>query len=280
MPQDTKDITERDWTYWTEPSWLEVDGLRTAYRRQGEGAPLLYLHGAGLTRSWLPFYEELSQSFDTVVPEHPGFGDTPMPETLGGFSDLVLHYDSLIDQLGLEGAHLVGHSLGAQIAVNLAIFYPRRFASLTLIPPLGIRVPDEPLADPFRWSPEQAGEMLFNGAAGNYLDVLAQGDPVEQTLHEYAESITFARLFWNPRYDLRFDWRLARIAAPTLVLHPADDRLVPRSHSERFAELIPGAELELIEGARGEDASHLVIVQQPQEVAARVAAHAQAHPET
>ena len=40
---------ERTWKHWTEPSWIEVDGLPTAYRRKGSGAPLLYLHGAGMT---------------------------------------------------------------------------------------------------------------------------------------------------------------------------------------------------------------------------------------
>lgn len=274
MPQDTQDMNERTWAHWTEPSWLDVDGLRTAYRRKGDGAPLLYLHGGGLTRMWLPFHEQLSQRFDTIAPEHPGFGDTPMPETLRGFSDLVLHYDALVRELDLEGAHLVGHSLGGWIAANLAVFYPERFASLTLVPPIGVRVPEEPLADCFRWSPEVAAEMLLNGTAGSYDDVLRQGDPVEQTLHEYAESITFARLLWNPRYDIRFDWRLRRIAAPTLVLHPADDRLVPRSHSERFAELIPGARFELIEGAGDAPASHLAILQQPERIAARIAQHA------
>ncbi|MBS1878287.1 MAG: alpha/beta hydrolase [Actinobacteria bacterium] len=274
MSQESQEVQEREWAHWTEPSWLEVDGLSTAYRRQGTGPQLVYLHGAGLTRSWLPLYEELAQSFEVTVPEHPGFGDTRMPETLKDMSDLVLHYDALFDQLDLDGAHLVGHSMGGWIAANLALFYPRRFASLTLIAPLGVRVPEEPTADSFRWSPETAGEMLLNGTAGNYLDLIQQGDPVEQTLHEYSEAITFARLTWNPRYDIRFDWRLRRVAAPTLVLHPAEDRVIPRSHSERFAELIPGAEFELLEGARGEPAGHLVIIQQPGEIAARIGAHA------
>jgi pimeloyl-ACP methyl ester carboxylesterase len=273
---ESQDLQDRTWAHWTEPSWLEVDGLATAYRRQGTGPKLLYLHGAGLTRSWLPLYEELAKDFDVVVPEHPGFGDTKMPEKLKDFSDLVLHYDSLIDQLDLDGAHLVGHSMGGWIAASLAIFYPRRFASLTLIAPLGARVEDEPAADTFRWSPEVAGEMLLNGTAERYLELLEQGDPFEQTLHDYSESITFARLTWNPRYDIRFDWRLARVAVPTLVLHPADDRVIPQSHSEHFAELIPGARFELLEGVRDEPAGHLAIIQQPAELAAKIGAHAQA----
>src|SRR5262245_10464043 len=82
---------QRDWAHWSEPAWIEGDGdLRTAYRRKGTGDALVYFHGAGLTRMWLPLYEELSGSFDTIVPEHPGFGDTELPDWLFAFDDLVL----------------------------------------------------------------------------------------------------------------------------------------------------------------------------------------------
>src|SRR5207253_2649981 len=129
------EAAERNWPYYTEPEWVEVRGLRTALRRKGVGEPVVYLHGAGLTRRWLPLYERLAERVDLLVPEHPGFGDTPSPEWLDGFDDLVLHYDELFDLLGLERVHLVGHSLGGWIAADLAVFYPRRVKSLTLITP-------------------------------------------------------------------------------------------------------------------------------------------------
>ena len=71
--------------FYTEPDWIEVGGVRVAYRRKGQGAATLYLHGAGLTRMWLPFYEQLSQSLDLIVPEHPGYGETEMPDWLTGW---------------------------------------------------------------------------------------------------------------------------------------------------------------------------------------------------
>jgi pimeloyl-ACP methyl ester carboxylesterase len=265
-------VTEqRGWAHWTEPSWLTSDGeLPTAYRRKGSGDPLVYFHGAGMTRMWLPLYDELSRSFDTIVPEHPGYGDTPLPDWLAGFDDMVLHYDTVFERLGLDRAHLVGHSLGGWVAANFAIFYPSRVASLTLIAPLGLRVPEDSPVDMFRLSPEGGSELLFSGVAERYLDYLVQGDDLENTLHEYGEAITLARLMWNPRYDRRLDFRLGRVVAPTLVVAPADDRMVPRSHSERYAELIPNARLVTVEGARDEPASHAVIVQQPQELGALI----------
>jgi hypothetical protein len=50
--------------FYTEPEWIEIRDVRVAYRRKGHGPPTLYLHGAGFTRMWMPFYEQLSQSVD------------------------------------------------------------------------------------------------------------------------------------------------------------------------------------------------------------------------
>ena len=51
--------------FYTEPEWIEVGGLRVAYRRKGTGEPTLYLHGAGLTRMWLPLPARLCPAAST-----------------------------------------------------------------------------------------------------------------------------------------------------------------------------------------------------------------------
>jgi pimeloyl-ACP methyl ester carboxylesterase len=52
----------------------KIDGCNVSVRRRGVGQPLLFLHGAGGGNRWLPFMEALSQNFEVIVPEHPGFG--------------------------------------------------------------------------------------------------------------------------------------------------------------------------------------------------------------
>jgi len=168
---------ERMWAHYSEPSFIEVDGLRTAYRRKGVGERLVYLHGGGLTRLWLPFLEELAADHDVIAPEHPGFGDTGSPETLEDMHDYVLHYDALLDAFGLNDVHLVGHSLGGWIAAELAVFYPRRFRSLMLITPAGLRVADRiapPGLDSFRLEPEEALAALLNGRSDRYTEFFEQ----------------------------------------------------------------------------------------------------------
>jgi pimeloyl-ACP methyl ester carboxylesterase len=269
------ELAERNWAHWTVPDSIQVGGLETYYRRKGSGEPLVYLHGAGLTRAWLPLYEELAQSFEVIVPEHPGFGDTPMPEWLHGVEDLVLHYDQLFDALGLEDVHLVGHSLGGWIAAYLAIFYRHRFRSLTLVTPLGLRVPEAPMADPFRLSPELAMDLLLNGAAPEkYAEYFQQEDELEDMIHAYGESITLARLLWNPRYDVKLDRRLELVSTPTLVIAADEDRLLPEPHPQRWAELIDGARLTTVAGEPDEPSGHLLIIQQPGRLAQAITEHA------
>lgn len=266
---------QRDWSHWTEPEWVEVDGVQTAYRRKGDGPPLLYLHGAGVTRAWLPFYERLSASFDVIVPEHPGFGDTPLPDWLRSVDDLVLHYDALLRALDVESAHIVGHSLGGWVAASLAITYPQRFATLALVCPMGLRVPEAPMRDPFRMCAEHANELLLNGAAHEkYLEFFQQAGEFEDTIHAYSESITLARLLWNPRYDTRLDRRLARVQVPTLIVGADEDRLVPNAHIARWAELISNASTATVIGSADESTGHLLTIQQPGRLAEVIVEHA------
>jgi pimeloyl-ACP methyl ester carboxylesterase len=248
--------------YYTEPSRLRVGDLDVAYRRKGSGPQLVFLHGAGATRMWLPFYERLSQNVDLVAPEHPGFGDTEFPEWLDGFDDLVLHYRDLFDALELEHVHLVGYSLGGWIAAHLAITYPERLDSLTLITPAGFHVPEAPMVDLFAMPPEGIPDLLFNGNFAPYTDYLPNPAILDEIVHGFGEMGTLARLIWSPRFDPKFERRLPGVRVPTLVVGAEDDWLIPNVHCDRWAATIPGARLERIAGT-----GHGLIMQEPDRTA-------------
>jgi pimeloyl-ACP methyl ester carboxylesterase len=252
--------------HYTEPDVVDVRGLRVAYRRKGTGPPTLFLHGAGSTRMWLPFYERMSQAVDFIAPEHPGFGDTPAPDWLEGFDDLVLHYRDVLDTFELDRVHLVGLSLGGWIAADLAIFLPERLKSLTLIAPAGLRVQEAPMADLFRMPPEQIPELLFNGQQQDYLDYLPDPHDLDAAIRGYTEFTTFARLAWNPRYDRKLERRLPRVDLPALVVEADEDRVIPNAHCRRWAELLPNARLEKVSG-REKPTGHLLVIQEPDRAA-------------
>jgi pimeloyl-ACP methyl ester carboxylesterase len=255
--------------YYTEPEWLELGDLRVAYRRKGAGDPALYLHGAGLTRMWMPFHERLAAAAEVTAPEHPGYGETEMPEWLDGLDDLVIHYDALLEALEIERPHLVGYSLGGWIAAELAVFYPRRFASLTLITPAGLRIPDKPIGDLFAMMPDELFATLFNDTT-RMSEVLPDFESLEEVEHQFGESATLARLAWNPRFDPKLERRLGRIACPTLVVRAEHDRLIPDEMAERYAELIPDARIETVPGT-----GHALVVEQPEKTADLVASFIQ-----
>jgi pimeloyl-ACP methyl ester carboxylesterase len=247
--------------FYTEPEWIEVGGLRVAYRRKGQGPTTLYLHGAGLTRMWLPLYERFSGSVDLLVPEHPGYGETEMPDWLDGFDDLVIHYDSLLDALELERVHLVGYSLGGWIAAEIAVFHPRRLESLTLVTPIGLRIPGKPVGDVFAMDPETLFMTMFNDPT-NAPQILPDIESLDEIEHQFGEMATLARLAWNPRFDPKLERRLERVSCPTLVVRAEHDRLVPDEMAERYAELIDGARIETVPGT-----GHALVVEQPEKTA-------------
>jgi pimeloyl-ACP methyl ester carboxylesterase len=252
--------------FYTEPEWVEVGGLRVAYRRKGKGPATVYLHGGGLTRMWLPLYEHLSHSLDLIAPEHPGFGETEMPEWLDGFDDLVIHYDSLFEALDLEHVHLVGYSLGGWIAAELAVFHPRRLASLTLITPIGLRIPGKPVADIFAMDPDTMAGRMFNDFS-NAAQVAPDMESLDEIEHQFGELATFARLAWNPRFDPKLERRLARVQCPALIVRAEHDRFVPDEMAERYAALIDGATTETVPGT-----GHAIVIEQPEKTADIVSA--------
>ena len=120
------------------PRMMQIAGTPTAVRRKGSGHPLLFLHGANFTGKWLPFHEEIAKGADLIAPDHIGFGATPFQEWLVGFDDLVLHYEELREDQGLEQFDLVGYALGGWIAAEYATFYPERVRRLVLISSAGL----------------------------------------------------------------------------------------------------------------------------------------------
>src|SRR5215510_4978853 len=186
------------------PRMMEIGGTPTAIRRKGIGRPLLFLHGANFTGRWLPFHEELSKGADVIALDHIVFGATPFQEWLEGFDDLVLHYEVLREDLGLERFDLVGYSLGGWIAAEYATFYPERVSRLVLITPSGLRLVGNPSCDLMAMNPSQHFDVLFNG-----------------------EARTYARLAWNPRYSPKLQRRLRRITSPTLIVGAERDRVIP-----------------------------------------------------
>jgi pimeloyl-ACP methyl ester carboxylesterase len=204
----------------------------------------------------------MSESVDFIAPEQPGFGETELPDWLIGFDDLVLHYRDLADALGLQRFHLVGLSLGGWIAAELAVFYPERVKSLTLIAPAGLHIRGKPLVDLFAMPPERIAQTLFSGDPTDYLEYLPDGTSLDDIVHAYGEMTTFARFAWAPHHDPKLPRRLRSLHVPALVVGAEDDWVVPNEHVDLWAELLPDARV-----VRIPSTGHLAIIQDPDRTA-------------
>ncbi|HWI21941.1 MAG TPA: alpha/beta hydrolase [Baekduia sp.] len=254
-----------DWAFYQPAEHVDVRGVDVAYRRKGSGDPVLYLHGIGMTRRWLPLYEELSRGCDLIVPEHPGFGETSPSEWIYSFEDLVLHYAELCDALDLETFHLVGHSFGGWIAAEFGAFYPERLRSLTLITPMGLRVEGQAPIDIFRLPADKLAAAVFNDRADEFADYADDGK--DAVFQRYAELTAAARVGWNPRYDFKLDRRLGRITCPAVVIAADDDRVVPPAQAERYAELLPNGRLVNVSRSGNHPSGHGLVAQESGKIA-------------
>jgi pimeloyl-ACP methyl ester carboxylesterase len=249
---------------------IDVQGLTTTVRRDGRGEPLLYLMGQGYTDRWLPLYARLAERFDVIVPDHPGFGGTDVPDFLTDFNDLAVHYAGLLDALAVGPVHLVGHGFGGWVAAELAGLYPERVRSLTLIAPAGLRPDeDEPMVDWYRMSRAEVLNLTLGEDHERWSEVETAPDYATSTVAEYQERIGIARVAWNPRYSLRLEHRLQRVSVPSQVLVPDRDELVAPSVARRYGELLPDATVTTVSGD-DEPTRHLLVIQVPERVAEHV----------
>ena len=228
---------------------ISVAGKKTQLTRGGEGPPLVYLHSAGGETEWMRFHEGLAKSFSVYLPAHPGFANSQGLEEVRDIYDLAWHYVDLLDELGLEKVPLVGFSLGAWIAMELAILRPERVSHLVLVNAAGVRLADTPMGELFVDDFDKMRKLLFFNPDSPVVKEampLSTDDPrIVQWLR--AREAT-ARVAWNPYlHNPRLPAHLRRIACPTLVLWGRQDRLFPLLYGEYLAGAIPGAKLEVFD---------------------------------
>ena len=241
-------------------------GLSQLVYRGGDGPPLLWLHGLGGVDRSHPLLEGLAERHTVFAPLAPGFSNLGELDELDDVHDLAMHYDDLLDVLGLEHAVVAGHSFGAMLAAELAAHYPRRVTALVLISPVGLWNDAYPVADLFALTPSEMPALLYaDPSKAPSAPTSAGSAPDIEGIIALAQSLTTVAKFLWPIPERGLARRLARISAPTLILFGEDDAVVPPRYAEDFVAAIPGASSKLIAGA-----GHMVASESPYEVLAAI----------
>jgi aminoacrylate hydrolase len=230
-----------------------ADGASIYYETHGSGTPVILSAGMGGGGGfWAPQIAALAQQHQVIVYDHVGTarsrGDAPIARDIAGMAGDIA---SVLDHIGVDSAHVVGHAIGGIVGLELAMSQPKRLRSVTVVNGWGradafLRRCFEVRREILKASGPKAyvrAQPLFlfppQWIAENVAKIEAD-EPHMVSHFPPAETM-------NARIDmfLAFDpgERLKTITTPVLVTTAADDALVPAYLTRELAAAIPGATL-------------------------------------
>lgn len=243
-----------------EKRTAQVNGIPIAYVEQGQGEPLICIHGGGPGASGISNYRRNIGPFAAggrrvIIPDLPGYGDSPSQPTADaiyeGFADNIL---GLMDALGIEKASFVGNSLGGGTTISLALRHPQRVNRMILMGPGGgYSLSPHPTEGLLRMVHFYEGEGPTREKLDRVLDLLVfdrsliTPDLAEERYKACVRPDTMANpplrgRGANPKDDL---WRqpLNELEHRTLIIWGREDRVLSFDNALVFLKAIPNAEL-------------------------------------
>jgi pyruvate dehydrogenase E2 component (dihydrolipoamide acetyltransferase) len=235
----------------TGPAPYDIDAggrrLRILDLGGGDAAPIVFIHGFGADlNGWMFTQPVLAETRRAVALDLPGHGGSTKEVGAGDAAALAAAVAAALAVLGIDTAHLVGHSLGGAIAAVVAKQHPQGVASLTLIAPAGLGPEiDGGFIDGFvraqrRREMQEVLTLLVHDPA------LVSRQMVEDVLRYkrldgvQAALETIARA-WFPEGHQAVSIRaaLADLQIPVQIICGRDDRIIPVAQAERLADRLP-----------------------------------------
>lgn len=224
-----------------DPKYTDAGGIETRYFSEGSGEPIVLVHGGhfglrGSAEDWEPAFDRLSDLFLTIAYDKVGMGFTDNPPFRDDYliDATATHLLAFLDALGIERAHLVGHSRGGYAVTRLALDHPDRVRTLTIVASSSVTVPFNPIYGEWRAHAAKLDEreaVRYLISANSYSDdhitdrMVQVGVDVGR-LEKLAEA---AAVMADGQYDafkadllrrvdgLKRDVAAGRLAAPTLI---------------------------------------------------------------
>ncbi len=236
---------------------VEIEVIRKG--TSGKASPVLLLQSEDGLEAESEFVQALAREREVIIPNPPGFGDSPEVERITTIDDIAYLWLDLLDELDLRNVLVVGCSLGGWIAAEMATKSCERIGRLVLAGATGIKIGGpfaRDIADIYALNKAELTARTYAEPAAAP-DYAAMADTaVERIARNRLATVKFC---WEPyMHNPKLKDRLHRIAVPTLVLWGASDRIVTSDYGRAYAAAIPGAKFEVIDGA-----GHLPQLEQP-----------------
>ncbi len=217
---------------------------------------LVFLHGSGgNSGAWTEQYSVLHKAFNIAAVDLPGHGKSEG----SGEKDIlayVLRLKEILEVLKLERPVLVGHSLGAAIALSFAVQYPRDVSGVVAAGG-GLTMPVNPdILDGFAKQPDLILDLMckFSIAKENRPKLFG---PLRESLGQARVDVVAGDMLACSKFDLTGE--LENIRVPVLAVCGKEDKMTPPASSEKIAGNIAGAKCVLIEGA-----GHMAMLEKPE----------------
>jgi 3-oxoadipate enol-lactonase len=231
--------------------------MRSAYSVAGEGPALFLIHGIGARRATFDgMVAGLKDRFTCISYDLRGHGLSPVPEAQFGLDDLVDDLEELRDRLGVEKAHIAGHSLGGMIGPRYALRYPDRVLSLGIWSTAAFRTEADSAAVKgvvAKMRAEGIGPVLDTLTARWFTDAFFAARPEVIEWRKKQVMDTDAEVFLNV-FDIYAETEMApwlhEVKAPSqIITGEMDGGCNPRLNKLIHAAL-PGSDLVILEGLK------------------------------
>jgi pimeloyl-ACP methyl ester carboxylesterase len=247
--------------------------VKIAWESQGAGAPLLLMMGIGYTRQgWGPLRERLARRYQVLSYDNRGIGESEIPPGPYTVDQLAGDGIAVLDEAGVERAHVLGASLGGFAAQALAAEFPGRVDRLVLACTSPGGAGSFPLPEGTLRLMAEAPSLPPEVAMRRFVEnALAQAAPpaLADELYAYRLAHPPDPAGWAAQAAAGAGWdagdRLSSITAPTLVIAGIEDRVVDPRNAPLLVERIGDARLIEIEGA-----GHMLFWEQTEEFASAV----------
>ncbi len=255
-----------------EEKFLQIDGNKIRYLESGNSKKTLVLvHGLGASAErWDQVIPLFSDDYRVIVPDLIGFGfsDKPLVDyTTEFFSNFL---EKFFITSGIKEPHLIGSSLGGQIAAEYAASHPQKIEKLILVSPSGNMDKSTPALDAYimaaLYPNEQSAKNAFELMEGSGRSVH------EEIVNGFIErmrlpnaKLAFMSTLLGIKNSKLFTSKLQTISTPTLIIWGSDDPVIPIHHADSFVSTIQDCRFFRMDGC-----GHTPYVQDPHVFASKV----------